>query len=94
MQLKVHTLTGPAQFSACSYVWITIQDTKDTFHQEGGGLVSRYFRWSIENEVFPVIPGASGGGSYTGAYDPQDAAKVTEWLKSQGALEVAPDALG
>ena len=44
------------------------------------GVVERFMKWCTKNEIVRVIPGHSGGGSFTGGFFRGDAEKVLDWL--------------
>jgi hypothetical protein len=55
---------------------------------DDGGLVGRFQKWCLEEEIHSAIrAGFSGGGGLLGFYFPDDANKIFTWLTSNGATE-------
>lgn len=55
---------------------------------DDGGIVGKFLKWTIDNEVVPVVmSGFSGGGGHLGFYAPQDAKAIKKWLEENGVIE-------
>lgn len=55
--------------------------------RDDGGLVQCFLRWQFKVGRFPAFTRATGGGVFYGAFFPEDAEAVEEWLKENGAEE-------
>ena len=54
---------------------------------ETRGLVTRFMQWCHEsNAEAVVVDGGAGGGSYVHYHAPEDAERIAQWLKDQGAI--------
>lgn len=78
------------KFSATPLVCICIKGKSlgEGYVRDDGGLVGRFLKWQFDNEVYSVRGGSSGGGQYVGYFDPEDADRIKEFLKAEGANEV------
>ena len=57
-----------------------------------GGLIHRFAKFTFDNKLYGAgLAGHSGGGTYSGAYYPEEAKKVIAWLKAQPELQDARD---
>ena len=77
-------------FTTLPVVWISIRGERRPFPQiaEDGGLHQRLAEWLTREQIDPIIrSGSAGGGRSYQGYLPEDAAKVTAWLKEQGVTE-------
>lgn len=82
-KLKSYTLNGPATYTVNPIIWIEVQDTQDTM-EPGPGLVQRLCRWCVETGTYATFTKVMGGGQFIGAFETEDAPKVTAWLKANG----------
>lgn len=74
---------------AVSVVWISLREKwvrPFPACPEDEGMVRKLILWLGENDILPVpgTGGRSGGGSYSMCFYPEDAAKIIQWLASEG----------
>lgn len=57
--------------------------------KDDGGLIDRLLTWCWASGIKPLAdaPTQKGHGVFRGVYSPEDAAKISEWLREQGARE-------
>jgi hypothetical protein len=77
-------------FSTPTVVAVKIRGEGGSFPMmpNDGGVIMRFQKWAIENDIFTMIPGgSSGGGGYLGYYSEEDAEKIRKWLLENGVAE-------
>ena len=56
--------------------------------RDDGDLISRFLRWTLDNEIFPNCRGGmSGGGRHIGYYAPEHIPTIQAWLLENGVIE-------
>lgn len=75
------------EVTAQEVVWITIVGDKrdDGRIPDDHGLVLRFNRWCAENGILRAVwAGHTGGGSFAGAFDPDDLPAIKEFFEREG----------
>lgn len=78
-------------FAATPIIWIQIRgerDEKDPRRlRADDGLVARFLAWVSSERMFSTLGGTSSPGYYSGGWAPDDAERVVEWLRKEGAKQ-------
>lgn len=78
-------------FTAQSLVWFDIRgkfEGAGRVRRDDNNIVGKFMKWLCDQNFFPARMQMSGGGAWLGAFWPEDAAVVKQWLDSHDADEV------
>lgn len=77
-------------FGCYEAVWVKILGEKDERPsryprvRRDGGIVSRFLRWQLAEDVLPLRSIVSGPGLYQAIHHLDDLERIENWLKEQG----------
>lgn len=52
---------------------------------DDGGLIQKFQKWQIGNDLYPFMLQYTGGGGYLAYFDAKDIPAVRRWLETSGA---------
>jgi hypothetical protein len=65
-------------------VWYDITPSKNPRTEQEHLIIVRFLSWLCNAPIYPAKSTTSGMGHWHGAFYPEDAPRVDEWLKENG----------